>query len=86
MRNEEIRAMLKKVPFQPFRMLLSNGKVYDIPHPDLAIVLRNDMIIGLPADDLPAGVADRFAFVALMHINNIEPLPPASHAEENGPA
>jgi len=86
MRTEELRGLLKKVPFKPFRLYLSNGQSYDVTHPDLAVVGRNDVFIGLPSGDLPAGVYDRFAFVALMHINNIEPLPPATHAEKNGPA
>jgi hypothetical protein len=86
MRTEELRELIKKTPFQPFRLFLSNGQSYDVTHPDLAMVGRNDLILGLPASDIPAGVFDRFVFVALMRINNIEPLPPASHAEKNGPA
>ncbi len=86
MRTEELRELIKKTPFQPFRLFLSNGQSYDITHPDLAMVGQNDLILGLPASDLPAGTFDRFVFVALMHINNTEPPPPATHAATNGPA
>jgi hypothetical protein len=76
MRAEEIRDPLRKVPFQPFRIFLSNGKSYDILDPDLAKVGKNDLLLGIPAKDLPPGVADHFEFVALMHISNIEPILP----------
>ena len=86
MRTEEIRKLLKKEPFRPFRVFLSNGKSYDVTHPELAVVGTHDMFLGLQAEGLEPGVYGHFALVTLIHINNIETLPPAPHVEKNGPA
>ena len=37
MRPDDVRAELRIQPFQPFRIRLSNGKTYDVPHPDLVM-------------------------------------------------
>lgn len=75
MRPDDINLLLRRQPFQPFRIHLSNGQIYDIRHPDQAIVTRNTMVVGLPAPDLPPSTYDHFALVTLLHINNLEPLP-----------
>ena len=73
MRPEDIQAFLKKEPFQPFRLTLTDGRTYDVRHPELAMVGRSTLIIGLPAPDDPAPVYDRFVTVSLLHIMQMEP-------------
>jgi hypothetical protein len=85
MRPDDINKVLRRQPFQPFRVHLSNGQAFDIRHPELAVVGRSTMFIGLPAPDLPPSTYDFFEIIALMHINRLEPLPSAPPSS-NGPA
>ncbi len=80
MRAEEIQRHLKRQPFQPFRLFLSNGMSYDIRHPELMIVGRRNVIIALDSgeDEIP----ERFADCDPVHVNNIEPI---DGAKRKGP-
>src|SRR5262249_34837914 len=84
MRPEEIQRLLRQQPFQPFWLHLSNGHTYDVRHPELVAVGRSTVFIGVPASDLPIPTYDDFAIVALMHINDVKPLPPGPPLT-NGP-
>lgn len=72
MRAQEIRNHLRKQPFQPFRIYLSNGLSYDVRHPEFMLVGQRDVIIALDLgeDDIPG----RFAYCDPVHVANIEPL------------
>jgi len=72
MRAIEIRQHLRKEPFRPFRIFLSNGIHYDIHHPELMYVGRTDVVIALKLgkDDIP----DELAYCNPVHVTNIEPL------------
>jgi len=73
MRPEDVREHLETRPFEPFRLFLSDGKTFDIRHPDLCIVSRSAVYIGIPDPKTP-GVALRVAHCTLIHITRIEPL------------
>lgn len=75
MRSDEVRSLLRKQPFQPFRLHLSNGKAFDIRHPELAMVGRSTVFIGRPAKGFTEPTYEDFDLVDLLHINNVEPLP-----------
>lgn len=62
-------------PFQPFRVILSNGSTYDILHPDLVLPGRTFVMIGLP-DNPNEAIAASSAMVSLIHIAEIVPLRP----------
>ena len=49
MRPEDIREFLQKKPFQPFRLTLTDGRTYEVRHPEMAMVGRSAVAIGLPA-------------------------------------
>jgi hypothetical protein len=53
--------LLHRQPFQPFRVRLSNGESFTIRHPEFAILLKTQIIIGFPK-------SDRFITCALLHI------------------
>ena len=35
--REDLAAALTRQPFEPFRLCLSDGKTYDVRHPDLVL-------------------------------------------------
>jgi len=74
MRPEDIRAFLTKKPFQSFRITLTDGRTYEVRHPELAMVGRSTVVVGLPAADDPEPVFDRFTWVSLLHIMQVEPI------------
>ena len=41
MRPEEIRELRDAEPFVPFRICLTDGKFYDIPHRDFLMISRH---------------------------------------------
>ena len=76
MRPEDIRERLRKRPFQPIRLFLSDGAHYDVWHPDIMVVGRTEVIMGMPTgngkpdEDLP----ERFASIDPIHVVRIEPI------------
>lgn len=60
MRSEDLRQLVRRQPFQPLRLSLSNGQVYEVRHPELAMVGRSTLLLGRPAtavEFLPPGSA-----------------------------
>ena len=51
MNAEAIRRFLDKRPFEPLEVQLSSGQVYEIRHPENAIVLKNTLVIAEPDTD-----------------------------------
>ena len=82
MRPEDVRDYVTRQPFQPFRVTLTDGRTYDVGHPNFAMVGRSSVAIGLPmASDR---FYDRLITVPLIHIMQIEPIP--SERPSNGVA
>ena len=74
MRPEDILRLLQVRPFQPFRISLSDGHEYDVRHPELAMVGRATVHIGLPDPEGPQGTFESWVACALIHITKLEPV------------
>ncbi len=72
MRPEDAREHLDKRPFAPFRICMSDGMAYDITHPDLCIVSRTTLFVGVP-HPTKLRVAMGVHHCALVHIVRVEP-------------
>ena len=75
MDREAMREWLKRRPFQPFRVYVADGRIYDVRHPRTNLLAYTYINIGVPAPDLPASVCDHTEYVALKDITRVEPLP-----------
>jgi hypothetical protein len=74
MRYDDIRAALKCRPFEPFRIVLSDGQTYVIRHPDLVfLTTRGGAVIGFPDPQNPEA-AERYDLVGLEHIVRLEQI------------
>ena len=73
MRTEDVLEHLRRQPFEPFRIYMSDGATLDIGHPDLCMVGRSTAYVGLPDPEIKGAVM-RVAHSALIHITRIEPL------------
>jgi hypothetical protein len=78
MRPEELKELLNMRPFVPLRIHRTDGQAYEIYHPDLVLVLRGRVDIGLQPDPA-SGVLERVEHCSLLHIVRVEELPPVSH-------
>ena len=73
MRPDELLALIRARPFLPLRVYCTDGKTYDIRHPDQIIVLRGRVDIGVGAD-AETGAAERVDHVSLLHVLRVEDL------------
>ncbi len=78
MRPQDVRDHIRTEPFRPFRVTLTDGRTYDVVHPELAMVGHSIVAIGLPSRNAAEPVFDRLVTVSLLHIMQIEPIVPAS--------
>jgi hypothetical protein len=72
MRPEDILRFLRARPFEPFRIHMSDGTTFEIAHPELAIVERSTVLVGVPGPQGPDGPVERTVFCALVHITRAE--------------
>ncbi|HEY8750999.1 MAG TPA: hypothetical protein VIM11_23645 [Tepidisphaeraceae bacterium] len=69
---QTFREMLARRPFQPVKLTLSSGQSYEIRHPEMALLTRTSLLIGVDlAED---GVPAEFKILSLLHVTAIEPI------------
>lgn len=73
MRPEDVREHVVKQPFEPFRIFMSDGAIFDVKHPDLCIIGRSALQVVIPDRKNP-WMYDRLAHCALIHVTRIEPI------------
>jgi hypothetical protein len=74
LRPEDIQQQLRKRPFEPFRIHLTDGTTHEVRHPDMVIVGERFIAVGVPRSPQMGSVADRIETAALMHIVRLEPI------------
>lgn len=70
MNAEAIRELLRRQPFEPFEVHMTNGKIYSIKHPEQAFLAGSRLLIYFPE-------SDRLVWCALLHVSNIAMSQPA---------
>jgi hypothetical protein len=78
----ELYNMVHKRPFEPFRVYVSDGRVYEIIHPEINMVGVRWILIGVlePGDTDPDPIPDHHEKVLLSMITKVEPLLPTRSA------
>ena len=74
MNPESFRIELRRQPFVPLRIFLTDGKTYDIRHPEMAIVTSREVYVGRDETAPGSGVATQCDLVSLLHVVRIEPI------------
>ena len=67
MNADTIREYLRREPFEPFVIRMSNGEVHEIRHPECALVMKTRVIVGYPDED-------RSVTCSLINVNSVEAL------------
>jgi hypothetical protein len=70
MSPERIREHLRRTPFQPFRIWLSDGSSYEVRHPELALVTRREVVIAVRTAE--AELPESSVFCDPLHVTRIE--------------
>jgi hypothetical protein len=78
MTAETFREILKRSPFELFRIVMSSGESYNIMHPEHVLVTARSLVLALPDPTHPEG--ERLAFCSYLHIAHIEILKPSRAA------
>lgn len=80
----EILKLQQKTPFTGLRLVLTDGKTYEVRHPERMTVSRSMVYVALSPG--PDGVPERGVYCDPIHIVRIEPIePPLSlGSDENG--
>ena len=82
MRPEDIRQFLKRQPFEPIRVGLSDGRYVLIRHPDQAVVSDRYLLVGLArvgrsepmaTPDSGEEIAYSAFWFNLLHVVSVEP-------------
>ncbi len=72
MRPQDFFDQLRRRPFVPFRIFATDGRTFDVRHPDQALVLRTRVILPMPTAS--EEVAERSEHLALVHVVRLEEL------------
>jgi hypothetical protein len=85
MERETLREWLKRRPFQPFRVYLADGRIFDIRFPRMNLLAQTFIKIGIPDPDYPSDlVCHHTEYVPLKEITQLQPLAPQPSPEPPG--
>jgi hypothetical protein len=77
--------LLLRRPFEPFRIVTSDGRNYDIRHPEMVMAGFTSAVIGYPNPEVP-GTILRYDIVSMLHIVRLGPLPATTGVQGKGNA
>jgi len=69
---QTFRELLSNQPFKPFRVVMSSGKAYEVRHPEMAMLTRTELLVGV--NETEEGVPAEFRICSLLHVTSVEPL------------
>jgi hypothetical protein len=67
MSADTIREYLRREPFEPFVIRMSNGESHEVRHPECALLMKTKVLVYYPHND-------RSVMCSLIHINAVEAL------------
>jgi hypothetical protein len=69
---QTFRELMTNRPFKPFRLVMSSGQSYEVRHPEMALLTRTDILVGI--NETRDGVPAEFKICSLLHVTSVEPL------------
>jgi hypothetical protein len=74
MQAEQMRALIRRDTFQPFRLYLKDGRIFDVPLFGLMLVFNTYVLVGVKAPDEPEPIYEYTVPVPLELIDHVEML------------
>ena len=75
MEREQLRLLLRREPFEPFRVYLTDGQTHDVLYPNMHILGHIHMTIGFPKPNVAKPCCDHMVSVMLSDIARAEIVP-----------
>lgn len=72
-RSEELRSLLRQRPFEPFRVHMRDGRIYDVVCPEITLVGESFVVIGITDPKNPDPWSDDWELVETADIQQVEP-------------
>jgi len=66
MNTDDLREILDREPFEPFRLVTSSGESYEVRDPHAVAIMQSRLFVALPTD--------RWVILPYLHINAVENL------------
>ncbi len=85
MRPEDLSGLLRAQPFIPFRIHMTDGKFFDIVHPEAVMLFRTHAIIGLRPDP-KRNYYTATEQIALLHVVRTSEVPLVEAEQPSAPA
>jgi hypothetical protein len=82
---DDIQRRVRQQPFQPLRIVTSSGQSFDVLHPELIMIGRRDLTVGVPRSDNPTQY-DQISRIAILHVSALQDLPAGAPPGKNGPS
>ena len=73
MSPDELAPIFRRRPYLPVRLHLTEGEVIDVPNPEMALVGRTVLLLGVQRDTA-SPYFDEPVMLALAHIRKVEPI------------
>lgn len=73
MSGPELRPRLRRQPFMTLRLHMSDGRTFDIKHPEMAFLTTHTVHLGVDPNE-EHGLPDRVEYLSLRHIVSVEEL------------
>jgi len=71
---EDLKLLLKRAHFKPFSLTMSSGERFEVFHPEMLIIGRSVLALGLAKPNDPDPIADHVIWLSTDHVVKIEPL------------
>ncbi len=65
--RDNIRELLERDPFVPFRLVRSSGRHYEVYNPRMAVLLKSEIFVAFPG-------GDRSWLIPPLHVTAVETL------------
>jgi hypothetical protein len=72
--RDKLQTLVRRRPFVPFRLHLTDGRVFDIPFTGMTLLGQNFIKIGIPITREAHPICDHTEYVPLKLIERIEDL------------
>ncbi len=69
---DTFRNLLAARPFVPFRVEMSSGNIYEVRHPEMAKLMKTDLMVYL--SDADESLPSQFMVCSYLHITAVGPL------------
>jgi len=77
MSSDTIWSRIREKPFRPFRLNTSDGKSFEVFHPEMILLTKNRVTIAIhdPQLDVENELPDREVVISPLHVASLEDVP-----------